>query len=483
MKFYTYINRILSIPTSIGSVRYKLLRKRIIGLLGMTFLLINSSCEDFVTIDPPVTEVVSETVYTSDATAIAAIRGIYIEMANNGFASGDILSITNLVELSSDNSVDFSGVSDRVAFNSNSLVAENAFISNLWNQAYTIIYYANSVLEGLENSNNITLSTQSQLEGEAKFVRAFCHFYLVNMFGDIPVVGSTDFTENNVISRDQISDVYQQIMADLEEAQNLLASDYSFSGGERVQPNKFAATALLSRVNLYNEDWLDAEVEASKIIDNSSLYGLEDDLANPFLANSSEAIWQLQPVRPGRNTHEAEAFINVDDPNFQALSQELINSFEPDDKRRSNWIDSIIVDGITYFHPFKYKINLQNQPLTEYSMVFRLAEQLLIRAEARTHQNNIVGAQADLNIIRNRAGLPNTTANDQPSLLLAIERERQVELFTEWGHRWFDLKRTRRAEAVLSPLVLKDWQSTDLLFPIPRTELDINSRLTQNDGY
>lgn len=116
-------------------------------------------------------------------------------------------------------------------------------------------------------------------------------------------------------------------------------------------------------------------------------------------------------------------------------------------------------------------------------MVLRLAEQYLIRAEARVRQNNISGGQSDLNAIRNRSGLPNTTANDQGSLLLAIEQERRVELFTEWGHRWFDLKRTERAEAVLSPFALKDWQSTDVLFPIPQTEREINSRLTQNEGY
>ena len=116
-------------------------------------------------------------------------------------------------------------------------------------------------------------------------------------------------------------------------------------------------------------------------------------------------------------------------------------------------------------------------------MVIRLAEIYLIRAEARAHQNNIAGAQSDINAIRGRAGLANTAAADQNSLLLAIEKERKLELFTEWGHRWFDLKRTNRSDAVLGPVKAPGWQSTDALYPIPFTEIQNNRNVTQNPGY
>lgn len=450
---------------------------------GFLLSIFSYSCEEFVDIDPPITEVVSETVYSSNGTAISAIRGIYIEMMTGNFASGNQSSVTNLSSLSSDDVLNFSITTDRAEFNSNTLTANNSSIANLWNEAYNLIYLANSILEGLENSSGITQAIKSQLKGEAIFIRAFIHLYLENLFGDVPIIGSTDFMVNNLVSRDPASDVLQQVIADLLEAQGLLANDYSFSNDERVQPNHSAATALLARAYLYSEDWVNAEIEASKVINNTDLYILENDLNDVFLANSFEAIWQLKPVTPGRNTNEAQIFINVDFPSFQVLTDAVVNSFEPGDNRRLNWVDSLVSDEITYYHPFKYKIWERNQPLTEYSMVLRLAEQYLIRAESRARQNNISGAQADLNAIRNRAGLPNTPANDQASLLLAIEKEKRLELFTEWGHRWFDLKRTGRAETVLSPLVLKDWQSTDVLYPIPQNERAINSRLTQNDGY
>lgn len=117
-------------------------------------------------------------------------------------------------------------------------------------------------------------------------------------------------------------------------------------------------------------------------------------------------------------------------------------------------------------------------------MVMRLAEQYLIRAEARIQQGKLDDGRNDLDAIRHRAGLPNlSTSLTQPALLLAVEQERKVELFAEWGHRWFDLKRTKRADAVLGPIKGANWQSTDTLYPIPSDAIRTNANLTQNEGY
>ena len=115
-------------------------------------------------------------------------------------------------------------------------------------------------------------------------------------------------------------------------------------------------------------------------------------------------------------------------------------------------------------------------------MALGLGEQYLIRAEARAQQDNVSGAQEDLNIIRNRAGLLKTTSSDKVSILLAIEQERSKELFAEWGHRWFDLKRTRRTNVILGA-IKSSWKSTDLVYPIPLVEITNNPFLTQNPGY
>jgi len=119
----------------------------------------------------------------------------------------------------------------------------------------------------------------------------------------------------------------------------------------------------------------------------------------------------------------------------------------------------------------------------------RLAEQYLIRAE--TEANGAGGgtnsAVQDLNIIRNRAGLANYSgATDKASLVTAILHERQVELFTELGHRWLDLKRTATVNAVMSVVTPQKggtWDANWQLYPIPRTEIQVNPNLKQNPGY
>ena len=116
-------------------------------------------------------------------------------------------------------------------------------------------------------------------------------------------------------------------------------------------------------------------------------------------------------------------------------------------------------------------------------MVLRLAEQYLIRAEARARQSNITGAQDDVNIIRKRAGLPPTTAFDQNSLITAIFHEFQIEFFSEWGHRWFNLKRSGLVDQILEIIKSPNWQPTDVLYPIPQSERQNDINLTQNVGY
>jgi hypothetical protein len=115
--------------------------------------------------------------------------------------------------------------------------------------------------------------------------------------------------------------------------------------------------------------------------------------------------------------------------------------------------------------------------------VFRLGEQYLIRAEARAQRNDLQGALADLNAIRNRAGLASVNNGTKDVILEAIRKERFTELFTEWGDRWLELKRAGIADAILLPLKGSGWQTTDQLYPLPQSELDINVFLTQNPGY
>lgn len=468
----------------------KLSFTRSFGLfVPILILFAMGSCEDFVEIDPPITELVSENIFSDDLTAIAAVNGIYAEMIgiNAGFANGDRGSITYIAALSSDELGYFSSDEDVLQFYNNSILVSNSIVRRLWSRAYNTIFLANRVLEGLNNNFDITEPLRKQLRGEALFIRAFSHFYLTNLFGDIPLILSSEYQSNNVAHRSSVNKVYNQIIDDLLEAQNLLIQDYPTI--ERVRPNLATATAFLARVYLYVEDWASAEQEASKVIENTN-YSLLMDLDAVFLANSQEAIWQLRPLSGSRNTLEGFFFILNRPPSTSsgrvAMTNELVNSFESEDARFISWTNSYTEGTNSWVYPFKYKVRTGSD-ITEYSMVLRLAEQYLIRAEARAQQNKLIDAIADLDKIRNRANLPllqdtNPTIS-QSDLLLAIEQERRVELFTELGHRWLDLKRTGRADVVLQSSKV-NWQTTDGLYPIPQNEIDINQNLLpQNPGY
>ncbi len=452
-------------------------------ILGLLFM--SGGCKKFVQVDPPRTQLVNSVVFNNDASATAAITGIYGNMIQDQhFAS---INTTYYAGMSADEMVDYSNLAANVQIYDNTIDPTNTNTLTLWADAYQYIYAANAVIEGLQHSTTVSYSFKQELTGEALFIRAFCTFYLVNLFGDIPLITSTNYQTNAMAVRTPVSEVYPQIISDLKGAQSSLSTDFSLANGERIRPTSWAATSLLARVYLYTQDWPDAEAEASSVLNNTSLFGLVSDPDSVFLANSTEAIWQLQPVVAGYDTWEGNVFILTANPSGLslgvALSNELVQAFEPGDLRYSDWVNNFTdpVSNQVYYFPFKYKVKTTFD-ITEYYMMLRLGEQYLIRSEARAEQNNLNGALADLNIIRSRAGLPASSAADQNTVLSAIEQERRVELFAEWGHRWMDLKRTGQASSVLTP-VKPEWKSTDVLYPVPQSERQNDPNLTQNPGY
>jgi hypothetical protein len=494
-----YINRLMGIRHSSLFIPLILL------------ILVQTSCKKLVDIPPPTQTLAENKIYATDATAIGVLDGMYTTLTNDGsdFPFQGTWSIGLFASLSADELNLLKNTNPYNAHYRNDLTGLLAGFQ-LWAPLYNYVYKCNAAIDGLQKSTSLTPIVGKQLLGEAKFMRAFFYFYLVNLFGEVPLVLSTDAVANTILSRSTKTDVYKQIISDLKEAKDLMNSNYPNATllgttSERIRPTKWAAEALLARVYLYTGDYTNAEVETSGIINNTSLYGPLLPLNSVFLKNSKEAIWQLQPTANNLNTVEGRMYVvpptGPSSNNPALLSKFLLNSFEPGDQRAvlGNWINttiykktSTIYDTVPY--SFKYKIYAapgvtSAAAMTEYFMVLRLGEQYLIRAEAMAQQNKMNEAKSDLNIIRTRAGLPNTTANDQASLLDAILNERRHELFCEWGHRWLDLKRTGKVDAVMSVITpLKSngsiqWRSYQQYYPIAKPELDKAPNLTQTDGY
>jgi hypothetical protein len=471
-------------------------------LTNISLLLSVTGCKKFVEIPPPSTELTGSNVFASNASAASVLTGIYNQM--NSFAGGSG-GFSVSCGLSADE------LQGTIGSSLNSQLApyyQNALTSNTGSGGwglYNYIEQENAAIEGLTASTTLTTAVQQELIGETKFLRAFDYFYLVNLFGDVPLILSSNYTTSQLAARTPQTQVYQQIVADLKAAQSLLSQNYlmsdaetayaSVATAERVRPNYYAATALLARVYLYQGDWADAVTQSTTVINSTSYYSLPA-LNNAFLRSSlgngnSEAIWQLQPSG-GYVTPDGAYFIMTAAPPSNAvwLNNNLVNAFETGDQRKANWIGSLTSGGQTYYYAYKYKIktltgtSLAN--ITEYTMVLRLGEQYLIRAEAEANNGDITSATVDLNKIRTRAGLQNTTANDKTSMLAAILHERQVELFTEWGHRWLDLKRTGNVNAVMSivtPQKGGTWNPNWALWPVSLNDIKLNPNLSQNPGY
>lgn len=449
------------------------------------------ACTKLVQIKPPSSTITTGQVFADSADANAAILGIYSNMLNINDVTRGFGAI--YCGMSADELKPFYSEGDQ--FSANSITSTNSQIQAVWSSAYTILYQANASIEGLQSSRGLQTTAATHFIAEARFIRAFINFYLVNLFGDIPYVTGSDYNVNALLARTPKSQVYDSIISDLKFARINLPDDYSYSAEERVRVNRACASAVLARVYLYLGDWSNAETYSTEIITNGN-YTLASTPDEVFGVNNAEAIlqWKLNPGFGNYNaTYEGMRFVPFSiyaNPNYY-LRPELLNVFEANDLRKTSWINSTNYGGTEYYYPYKYKVGPGQQdqsgatPITQYYMVLRVTEQYLIRAEAEANGagDGLLAAVTDLNLIRNRAGLPAYSgAMDQNAVLSAIYRERRVEFFAEWGHRWFDLKRSGMIDTVLKA-IKPQYQPYMQLFPIPFAELQTDPNLTQNPGY
>jgi hypothetical protein len=475
------------------------------------------SCSKFVETRTPDSLFDGSKVFENDNSAIAVVNSILADLGRTSSVVQGYTGVSVVSGLLSDELHTVSRFGDYQELYRNAVLSNNPFIDNIWIGFYANLYKANTVLEGAVKSTTLSEKIKKQIIGESKFLRAFMNFYLVNLYGPVPLILSTNYEQNRSATRASVAQVYNQIIQDLKDAEGLLTSEYVNHTGaiitERYRPNKHAVQTLLARAYLYRGDWANAEAAATSVISQTARYDLETNLDNIYRqAASKEVIWNFAPfvssagvttVYSGEGKHYSPALLKLQAVPPQSFAYEIstylndgiVNAFESGDKRKTDWLESVTAEGKTYFFPFKYKTGLfVLSTVQEYTVILRLAEVYLIRAEARARQGNANGAIQDVDVIRTRASLAGTTAATDAHMMAAIEQERRVELFTEWGHRWFDLKRwpgrntpgINRAEEVMSvvtPLKGGVWNKNWLLLPIPATDIVNNPNLEQNPGY
>ncbi|WP_433863768.1 RagB/SusD family nutrient uptake outer membrane protein [Sphingobacterium thalpophilum] len=459
--------------------------------IGALFAAITlSSCEKLIEIDDPINELPSEVIFKSETTAKSALAGAYSSMTSSSAFNQNITQFNGM----SAGEIDFVGSTTFQDFMQNTYdPVVTTRINNVWADTYNVIYRFNSIIDGLLNNNAISAPVAQQMIGEARVMRAFCYFHLVNMFGEVPLVTITDVNKTSTLPRVAVPEIYNWLASELEEAKDLVSDTYPGTVGttSRAQVNRSAAKALLARVYLFQKNYQKAEQYATEVINKTDLYTLlpKSDLGKVFLKDSKEAILQLGPAVMNTNGYTVEGSTFLPTPtstvaNYE-LTQNLLAAFESNDARRAAWIKESNYLGKRTFQPFKYQNYNQTVALssgrTEVPMLLRLSEQYLIRAEARSQLNNSTGAREDLNVIRHRAGLQDLSSNI--NLDEAILKERQTEYFCELGDRWYSIKRMGRVDVIMQELRPSFWKSYAQLYPIPQPARDTNPFLTQNDGY
>ena len=493
----------------------------------MASLILQSSCQkDFLNKTDPTT--ISTSVFYKDSVQVEqAVNGIY----------GNLQTIVNTQwlfnEQPSDNTtLDFNpgnrgGAGGNEQFEFWVVTSVNGYISDMYNLHYSTIYSINNALKQMTNAT-LSDAARAMNEGQLKFIRGYLYFELVQYLGDIILVTEPlDKPEDAyTFNRESQDKVYAQIIADLTDATTELPESYPASGLGRA--TKGAALTLLGKVYLTRHQYAEAATALTPVVTlGYSLVPNYADVFNPTKKNGPESIFdiQYQASQGGNDNGEWSGFIYTFAPRNSADSvtgfaasnpsglntptNDIINAYEPGDLRKAVSVGLDVHSKETgqlvpyikkYAHPHAIIGRTDdNWPVLRYS------DALLMLAEAINEQGGPTGdAYNYINQVRARAGLDPLAGLNQSSFRDTLYHERRVELaFENW--RWFDLKRTKtpaELTAFLNAYSAREkanltvsrqgvpFQSTDYVFeeyeyfyPFPNRELQINSNLTQNNGY
>ncbi|MBA4850570.1 RagB/SusD family nutrient uptake outer membrane protein [Emticicia sp. BO119] len=430
-----------------------------------------ASCNKFLDVSPK-NSVSDATTIVDKSSAETAVRGMYNSLASGSYYGTSFQSIGYL---SGDNIARTGPSTDPSQFIDHNVTADNGTINSVWNAIYNTINRANHVIAKVPAVDDIRLTQElkNQLLGEAYFVRALAYFDLARTWGGVQIVlEPTQSVQDKIgVKRSTLAQTYAQVLKDLETAEPLLPPTLN-----RVRATKNTVWALRARYHLYQKEWAQAESYADKIINMTNNYKLISPY-NSFWANNvvatQESIFELSYSAATPNSHRGswqppeKGGTRVWIPNNAFIT--LVSDSTIGGSR--NTLIARTTGGLWYGNMY------YRSPATDPTFILRIAELILIRAEARIQQDKIEEALSDLNIVRKRAGLTNKTGLSKDETLLAIENERRVEFAYE-PHRWFDLIRTGRATTVLSIT-----NPNKLLMPIPISQINADKATEQNPGY
>ena len=467
-------------------------------------LVITTSCSDFLDLQPGF-QVSEDSFYKNADDFETALIGNYAGLQGLHNASHLYLN-----ELTTDNTeIRWTSPSaSEVECDEVSFTPANGYLNTAWSVCFATISRSNNVLARIDQVD-FNESLKNQFKGESLFLRAYGYFYLVRIFGEVPMVEVAFRSPNEIMafdmSRKPVSEIYNLIIQDLTEAGNLLAG---INGLSKSRASAGAAKTLLGKVYLTLGRFDEATAILKEVID-SNTYSLEQNYGSLFTNGNDELVESVFEIKYlSGNVGEGNSFSNIFTParfdmaifpgNMQGSGRilptpQMADSYESGDLRRDLSIgDSVLLVTGEYekeIYGLKF-VDFTNGIINDGGVNFtalRYADVLLMYAEALNEIGAGNEAHTYLNMVRNRANLEDLSGLSQQEFRLAMERERRSEFFLE-GHRWFDLVRTGRVQTVLNQYFQDrglnfSVAEHELIMPIPLREIDIDPNLEQNPGY
>ncbi|MVM32012.1 RagB/SusD family nutrient uptake outer membrane protein [Spirosoma sp. HMF4905] len=478
------------------------MKKKLLAILFLTATL--TSCQDFLNLKPAY-QISDQSFYQNQNDFETALVGVYSTF--RGLYSSS--NLIYLAELTTDNTeIQWSSPSaDEMQLDQNGVTATNAFTRAVWSTCLYTISQSSNILNRID-AVNFDQTAKNRIKGEAQFLRASSYFYLVRLFGNVPIATQTFTSPAQVAAADLTlkpkEEVYKQILADLTSAETLLPATLT---SDKTRASQMTVKALLGKVYLTQLNYDLAATKLKEVID-SRQYSLVADYktlstnGNTNLAETILEVDYLSGQTLGNNYSSlftpAITSMAIFPNNSQGAGRivptlDLTKAYETGDARKTISVsDSVLlIGGKKSYSRYGLKfVDFKAVDPGDGSVSFtilRFADVLLMYAEVLNEQGKTTDALPYINQIRQRAKLSALSALSQADLRLALERERRVELLYE-GHRWFDLIRTGRAQTVLnahyaSQKLNFSVQDFELIFPIPQAEIDLNPALKQNPGY
>lgn len=463
-------------------------------------LLFLSSCNNFLALSPE-HQINENNFYKTEADFENALVGVYAS-----FREIYTHEIFYLAELTSDNaevSISSSSVAE-MEFDEMNITPSNTIVQGFWTKVLFTIARANILLVRLEQSD-LSMESKARIASETKFIRAYSYFLMVQIFGRSPITHgefrSPEDIANADLSLKSLEEVYAEIIKDLKEAEEIADDDFQEDKG-RVSLG--AIQGLLGKVYLTRHQYTEAIHTLGSLIERN-VYSLEPDyktLFSPGNSNTRESLFELKFISGFNQGNEYSVLFTPASTGLLANNQQgsgritpsldLMDAYEEGDARKKASVgDTIRPNGVKEYsrHGLKFvDLNAENPRDGSVNFtVLRYADVLLMYAEALNEDDDINGAQAYLNMVRSRADLEGVEISNKEDMRESIAKERRLELAYE-GHRWFDLLRTGKTQETMNAFFVGKGlnftvQNHELIFPIPRREIDINPELGQNEGY